>query len=118
MDASGSHQLEVMHDVVKKRLTSGGQPFAMEREEKRGTVKDTAALLKERRRAQAEGRKAAPGDAPEATTPPAEGGGDAAAATTAPAGDAIAPLCETCYGAEEKAGDCCNSCEAVRDAYR
>ena len=26
--------------------------------------------------------------------------------------------CQSCYGAEEKAGQCCNTCDEVRDAYR
>lgn len=29
-----------------------------------------------------------------------------------------APYCGSCYGTEEKAGDCCNSCEDVRERYR
>jgi hypothetical protein len=26
--------------------------------------------------------------------------------------------CGSCYGAEENPGDCCNTCDQVRDAYR
>ena len=102
MDASGSHQLEVMHDVVKRRLDSSGRLLSTETNVARGTVKDSAALLKEKARAQLEGRKSGPTDGANGTV----------------VGDGVASLCETCYGAEEKAGDCCNSCEAVRDAYR
>ncbi len=28
------------------------------------------------------------------------------------------PLCLSCYGAEEKQGQCCNTCDDVREAYR
>jgi hypothetical protein len=48
-------------------------------------------------------KKVAP--AVNATTPP---GADANA--TVPA----APACGSCYGAEDKAGDCCNTCDEVR----
>src|SRR5690606_22433669 len=28
------------------------------------------------------------------------------------------PYCGSCYGAEQKPTDCCNTCESVREAYR
>ena len=28
------------------------------------------------------------------------------------------PLCLSCYGAEQKEGQCCNTCDEVREAYR
>ncbi|GLC35510.1 hypothetical protein PLESTF_001383200 [Pleodorina starrii] len=32
--------------------------------------------------------------------------------------NATAPVCGSCYGAEDKQGDCCNTCDEVRAAYR
>lgn len=29
-----------------------------------------------------------------------------------------APYCGSCYGSEEKPGDCCNTCDDVRERYR
>ncbi|KAG2483070.1 hypothetical protein HYH03_018053 [Edaphochlamys debaryana] len=36
----------------------------------------------------------------------------------ATADNSTAPVCGSCYGAEEKQGDCCNTCDEVRAAYR
>lgn len=72
MDVSGDVQLEVDHDVYKRRLDTNGVPMS-------------------------EGEKHAIGPQKKSTD-----GTDA---------------CGSCYGAGEE-GECCNTCEEVRKAYR
>ena len=105
MDASGSHQLEIMHDVFKKRVDhSGAEIHGVAVPAQRGTLKTTEGLLKEKTKAEEEGRPADP-DAVAA----------AAAAREASGAD---PSCGSCYGAQQAPDECCNTCESVRDAYR
>ncbi len=67
-----------------------GAPIgASERDDKRGTLKTREELLKEKQKAIAEGRPSGP----------------------------VNDRCMDCYGAGEP-GECCNTCESVRNAYR
>jgi endoplasmic reticulum-Golgi intermediate compartment protein 3 len=47
--------------------------------------------------------------------PQVQGDEAAAAGTTGPSGNST---CGDCYGAETNPGDCCNTCDEVREAYR
>ena len=93
-DACCSEQhLDVQHDVYKQRLNSEGLAVApKEREEdiasNKTKVKDVIS---------------------------AHAGGQAAEDNALQAKTAE---CGSCYGAEENPGDCCDTCDAVRDAYR
>ena len=96
MDISGEQHLDVDHDVYKQRLSSDGVPVAPREKEaeissNKTRVKDVQDVL-----------------ATHAEDPNAE---DKTLQTKA--GE-----CGSCYGAEEIPGDCCNTCEQVRDAYR
>jgi len=76
MDISGEHQLDVSHNIFKKRLSPDGIPLI-----EAPVIKDSginAAALKDQK----------------------EGA-----------------YCGSCYGAEREPGDCCNTCDDVRDAY-
>ena len=93
MDISGEQHLDVDHDVYKQRLSSAGVPVApREKEEEissnKTRVKDVLAT--------------------HADDPQAE---DKALQQKS-------EECGSCYGAEENPGDCCNTCDSVRDAYR
>jgi len=79
MDISGEHQLDVAHNIFKKRLDSQGNPLGVSKEEALGTALNT----------------------------------DPASTSDHPTG-----YCGSCYGAESKKGQCCNTCEDVREAYR
>jgi len=93
VDASGKHQLEILHDVFKRRLDQEGNPVggitAERGDRKTLTKKDD--LLKEKQKAIAEGRPVA---------------------TAVGAG-----TCGDCYGAGDP-GQCCNTCEEVRNLYK
>eukprot|EP01111_Echinosteliopsis_oligospora_P002808 TRINITY_DN1439_c0_g1_i1.p1 TRINITY_DN1439_c0_g1~~TRINITY_DN1439_c0_g1_i1.p1 ORF type:complete len:384 (-),score=111.29 TRINITY_DN1439_c0_g1_i1:153-1304(-) len=76
MDISGEHQLDVSHNIYKKRLSPDGIPLI-----EAPVIKDSginSAALKDQK---------------------------------------DGPYCGSCYGAERELGDCCNTCEDVRDAY-
>ena len=95
MDASGQHQEDILHDVFKARLNKEGValalPGAVEKGQMKQTVTSREALLKEKERAIEQGRT---------TLPPVDPG-----------------TCGDCYGAGE-VGQCCNTCEEVRNVYR
>ena len=98
MDISGEQHLDVDHDVYKQRLDAAGNPVApMEKEEEissnRTKVKDALA---------------AHADAKDEVVEKALQEKEAAKVNE----------CGSCYGAEENPGDCCNTCDEVRDAYR
>ncbi|EFN54058.1 hypothetical protein CHLNCDRAFT_25376, partial [Chlorella variabilis] len=82
MDISGEVQLEVDHDVYKRRLSPDGTPL-----DEGGCPR--AGWLK-----------------------PVPGNDSEADPTKAPG------YCGSCYGSESRAGQCCNTCAEVRDAYR
>lgn len=56
MDASGSHSLDVIHNVFKKRLDKQGSSIGDSKREEKGTVRNAQDLVKEKQRAIAEGR--------------------------------------------------------------
>ncbi len=91
MDSAGELQLDLAHNVFKKRLRDG-QPVGVVRENvaQRGDATTVAPQ-------------------PNATTVPVE-----AAAAVVPHKSA----CGSCYGAQTRADQCCNTCEEVREAYR
>lgn len=90
-DSSGAHSENVIHNVFKKRLSESGSPVSDgEREDSLRALKSTDDLLKEKQRAIAEGRPAAP---------------------------KVEGFCGDCYGSAGP-GVCCNSCEDVREAYK
>ena len=106
MDASGAHQLEVMHNVFKKRLAESGEPIGDSRKhEERGTVKTAGELLKTKEQESAEAAERA-----RLATLEAEG-------ATNVTGEGVGS-CGSCWGAGQTAGECCNTCEEVRAAYR
>lgn len=76
MDVSGQTQIDVSHDVYKKRLDKNGNPISTAVQEKKLGGPQI--------------------DSPKNGT----------------------EECGSCYGAEEKEGDCCNTCDEVRAAYR
>jgi hypothetical protein len=91
MDASGANSVDVIHNVFKRRLNAEG--FPLDEGAKEGsldTLRSTEDLLKEKRKAIAEGR---------------------------PVAKLEAGQCGDCYGAGD-AGQCCNTCEEVREVYK
>lgn len=91
VDASGTHSMDVLHNIFKRRLDPTGVPVGeIQRSGELRTLKSTEDLLKEKQRAIAEGRPAVKVD---------EG------------------VCGDCYGGGD-AGQCCNTCEDVREVYR
>eukprot|EP01097_Dermamoeba_algensis_P010209 TRINITY_DN7451_c0_g1_i1.p1 TRINITY_DN7451_c0_g1~~TRINITY_DN7451_c0_g1_i1.p1 ORF type:complete len:214 (-),score=42.59 TRINITY_DN7451_c0_g1_i1:702-1343(-) len=89
MDSTGEHQLDVAHNIFKKRIDKDGKPLGILKEEVLGSMVSQAA--KEKR----EGKK-----------------------DDKPAPEAEKPTCGSCYGAESETFKCCNTCEDVREAYR
>jgi len=77
MDISGEHQLDVSHNIYKKRLGPDGVPLI--------------------------------------EAPPIKDKGISADVENKKSTDA--PYCGSCFGAERREGDCCNTCEEVREAY-
>jgi len=86
MDIAGEHQIDIVHNIFKKRLGPDGIPLTISKQE---TLGDS--------------------DAKKAST--------VSNSTTTTTTD-VAPNCGSCYGAESVTIKCCNSCEAVREAYR
>ncbi|KAG2438865.1 hypothetical protein HYH02_010663 [Chlamydomonas schloesseri] len=94
MDISGELHLDLDHDVYKQRLSKNGTPL---KEVEKHNVDAT--------------KKKAPA-AVNATLAGHEAGAGGENGT------ALATGCGSCYGAEDKQGDCCNTCDEVRAAYR
>lgn len=90
MDASGNQQLDLLHDIFKRRVDQQGNLISVEAvtNATKGTLRTAAELEAEKQRAIADGRVATP-----------------------------VTGCGDCYGAAD-AGVCCNTCEDVRAAYR
>ncbi|PNH02779.1 Endoplasmic reticulum-Golgi intermediate compartment protein 3 [Tetrabaena socialis] len=95
MDISGELHLDLDHDVYKQRLAANGSPV---KEVEKHNV-----------------------DATKTKMPAGNGTAGVAAGV---AGDAANDTqvavsgCGSCYGAEDQQGDCCNTCDEVRAAYR
>ncbi|KAI7843637.1 hypothetical protein COHA_002876 [Chlorella ohadii] len=86
MDISGEVQLEVDHDVYKRRLASDGTPLDEGIKGKVGPSDQPVAT--QNGRALAEDKQKDPN------------------------------YCGSCYGAQSREGQCCNTCAEVREAYR
>jgi hypothetical protein len=89
MDSAGELQLELSHNLFKKRLRDG-VPV--------GVVRENVAQR---------------GD----PVPVANVSSPSPAANAASASSAN-PACGSCYGAQTRPEQCCNTCEEVREAYR
>eukprot|EP00041_Stephanoeca_diplocostata_P007415 m.105350 g.105350 ORF g.105350 m.105350 type:complete len:395 (-) comp16868_c1_seq1:216-1400(-) len=88
MDISGEQQLDVEHNLYKRRLTADGQEIDEEKHhELGGTATNASELVAESK-------------------------------DTEVAEKLDPDRCESCYGAETKEHPCCNTCESVREAYR
>ncbi|KAI3431420.1 hypothetical protein D9Q98_004473 [Chlorella vulgaris] len=86
MDISGEVQLEVDHDVYKRRLSADGTPL------------DDGVKHEVGPRAQLPANGSDPDSPPDPTKVPG--------------------YCGSCYGAQSRQGQCCNTCAQVREAYR
>jgi hypothetical protein len=103
MDMAGELQLDLAHNVFKKRLKDG-VPIGVVREElSRRAPADTASS------------SAAP--SPSGATS-AQNSSSVPGAVSVPGAAGGAVQCGSCYGAQTAAQQCCNTCEEVREAYR
>jgi hypothetical protein len=101
MDVSGEQELDVSHDIFKRRLDRRGKPIAAgEKDAVNGNKVDPETVA---------ARRAAEKDK--------ESGNETDAANDA---TRVAPrkLCGSCYGSEQTPEQCCNTCDEVREAYR
>ena len=123
-DASGTANLDVLHNVFKRRLTPSGSPVGdiehtgdgTPGKSGGGTLKSPAELLREREKAAAAGQPVGPtATAAAAAADDAAREGDAERARAAAAPGTAG--CGSCYGAGAE-GECCNTCESVREGYR
>jgi hypothetical protein len=104
MDVSGSHQLDVSHHIIKKPLDKYGAVVGEEIKHELGNtlqekdVKDYAAAVQS--------------NSTDSTPPPPPPPVVVIDPTKVPG------YCGSCYGAELHPGQCCNTCDEVRDVYR
>jgi hypothetical protein len=101
MDVSGEQELDVSHDIFKRRLDRRGKPIAAgEKDAVNGNKVDPETVA---------ARRAAEKDK--------EIGNETDAAND---DERVAPqkLCGSCYGSEQTPEQCCNTCDEVREAYR
>jgi len=103
MDVSGSHQLDVSHHIKKKPIDKNGLPVGLEQKHELGHVLTEADIKAQNETAKAAAAALAAGAPP----PPAK---------IDPT--KVAGYCGPCYGAEQTQGECCNTCDEVRAAYR
>ena len=105
MDVSGEQELDVSHDIFKRRLDRRGKPIAVgEKDAVNGNKVDpetVAARKRAKTQSEAEERGLVGGNETDA---------EAVAAASAP--------CGSCYGSEQTPEQCCNTCDEVREAYR
>ena len=105
MDVSGEQELDVSHDIFKRRLDRRGKPIAAgEKDAVNGNKVDpetVAARKRAKTQSEAEERGLVGGNETDA---------EAVAAASAP--------CGSCYGSEQTPEQCCNTCDEVREAYR
>lgn len=85
MDVSGNHQLDVDHDIKKKKITPDGK--VIDGEEKHDMT-------------------------PNVNGQPLHGKLPDEDVTKKPG------YCGSCYGAEERPGQCCNTCDEVKEVYK
>ena len=101
MDVSGEQELDVSHDIFKRRLDRRGKPIATgEKDAVNGNKVDPETVA---------ARRAAEKDK--------ESGNETDAAND---DERVAQqkLCGSCYGSEQTPEQCCNTCDEVREAYR
>jgi len=95
MDVSGEQELDVSHDVFKRRLDRRGKPIAAgEKDAVNGNKVDAETVAARKQRSK-----------DNETTHAAEGENDPNS-------------CGSCYGSEQTPEQCCDTCDAVREAYR
>uniref|UniRef100_A0A7S0LUE1 Endoplasmic reticulum vesicle transporter C-terminal domain-containing protein n=1 Tax=Cryptomonas curvata TaxID=233186 RepID=A0A7S0LUE1_9CRYP len=97
MDISGEQHLDVTHEVYKQRLDEIGNAIADKTLEH--NIQSNKTMIRKMMDGSANASDFV--DAP----------------TTTPSLSAETE-CGSCYGAEDQPGDCCNTCDEVRDAYR
>jgi hypothetical protein len=106
MDISGEHQLDILHTIFKRRLDENGVPkAAAERDENIHSNKSVVRAQVKQVKDGKEGKTLDTGHAEETEA-------------VAPAPAADEKECGSCYGAETISGQCCNTCDEVREAYR
>eukprot|EP00294_Goniomonas_avonlea_P016447 CAMPEP_0114560418 /NCGR_PEP_ID=MMETSP0114-20121206/11451_1 /TAXON_ID=31324 /ORGANISM="Goniomonas sp, Strain m" /LENGTH=323 /DNA_ID=CAMNT_0001745967 /DNA_START=286 /DNA_END=1257 /DNA_ORIENTATION=+ len=109
MDISGEQQLDVAHSIYKQRIDSEGRPIGEKQKEeeiksdKNATSHILSKVAKKKKK-----------DGSGLFDPEEE-------KEAAPSAEVAKPKeeeCQSCYGAEDHAGQCCNTCDEVREAYR
>jgi len=108
MDISGEHQLDVLHTIFKRRLDENGAPkAAAERDDNIHSNKSSV---------RAQVKKIKDGKAGKTSDTGHDHGDDENSAAVVPVDGE--KECGSCYGAETVSGQCCNTCDEVREAYR
>jgi hypothetical protein len=131
MDMSGELQLDLAHNVSTQSLRCGREAHAQRMQVFKKRLKDGVPIgvvreeLSQRAPAAAGAGKSAHDDHDDKSQPPASPPPAAGGQGPSPAPDAVAavsqdikPGCGSCYGAQTQPGQCCNTCEEVREAYR
>ena len=116
MDVSGEQHLDVEHDVFKRRLDPGGAPLSVgKKEDVNGASNrvdpETRARMRKKMKPGREDEAGFDDDDDEDAAVEEEAAGEEAE-------EAAARRCGSCYGAEQTPEQCCDDCEAVREAYR
>ena len=104
MDVSGEQELDVSHDIFKRRLDRRGKPIAVGEKDTVNGNKVDPETVAARKRAKTQS---------EAEEKSLVGGNEMDAED-----DVVAATCGSCYGSEQTPEQCCNTCDEVREAYR
>ena len=104
MDVSGEQELDVSHDIFKRRLDRRGKPIAVGEKDTVNGNKVDPETVAARKRAKTQS---------EAEEKSLVGGNETDAED-----DVVAATCGSCYGSEQTPEQCCNTCDEVREAYR
>jgi hypothetical protein len=107
MDVSGEQELDVSHNVFKRRLDSKGEPISAGTKEGVNSDKVDPELVAARRKAMEDENARKEGGTG------AEGEEDSLRLETE-----TTSRCGSCYGSERTPEQCCNTCEEVRESYR
>lgn len=108
MDISGEHQLDILHTIFKRRLDANGAPKAAA--ERDHDIHSNKSVVRAQVKKVSDGKDGKTADTGHATKDTAA---DASVAAITEEKD-----CGSCYGAETVSGQCCNTCDEVREAYR